>query len=82
METPHKKMSHKGGNVVRIEPADMHLFEAEPMAREVFQRVGCFAFCQNMERCHPEVARQFSLHFNGLNTKVGDLEFKVSETSI
>jgi hypothetical protein len=82
METPQKKKSHKGGNVVRTEPVDMHLFEAEPMAREVFQRVGCLSFCQNMQRGHPEVTRQFALHFDGLKTKVGDLEFEVSETSI
>jgi len=60
----------------------MHLFEADPMAREVFRRVGCLTFCQNMPRGHPEVTRQFSLHFDGLNTKVGGLEFEVSKTSI
>jgi hypothetical protein len=37
------KKSHKGGKVVKTEPVDMHLFEAEPMAREVFQRVGCLS---------------------------------------
>jgi hypothetical protein len=67
--------------VVRNEPVDMHLFEADPMAREVFQRVGCLSFCQNMQRGHPEVTRQFPLHFDGLKTKVGDLEFEVSKTS-
>jgi hypothetical protein len=35
-----------------------------------------------MQRGNPEVARQFALHFDGLNTKVGDLEFEVSEASI
>jgi hypothetical protein len=35
-----------------------------------------------MRRGHPEVARKFSLHFDGLKTKVGDLEFEVSEASI
>jgi hypothetical protein len=68
--------------MVRTEPTDMHLFEEEPMAREVFQRVGCLTFCQNMKRGHPKVARQFSLHFYGLKTKARDLEFEVSETSI
>jgi hypothetical protein len=48
METPQKKKSHKGGTVVRTEPADMHLFEAKPMVREVFQRVGYLSFYQNM----------------------------------
>jgi hypothetical protein len=48
METPQKKKSHKGGNVVRNEPSDMHLFDAEPMVKEVFQRVGFLSFFQNM----------------------------------
>jgi hypothetical protein len=82
METPQKKKSRKGGTVVRTEPTDMHLFEAEPMAREVFQRVGYLTFCQNMQRGHAEVARKFASHFDGLNTKVGDIDFEVSETSI
>jgi hypothetical protein len=82
METPQKKKSHKGGNLVRTEPIDMHLFEAEPMAREVFKRVGYLSFYQNMQRGHPEVIRKFALHFDGLKTKVGDLEFEVSATSI
>jgi hypothetical protein len=82
METPQKKRSHKGGIVVRTEPSYIHLFDAEPMVREVFQRVGCLSFCQNMQRGHPEVARKFDLHFDGLKTKVGDLEFEVSEASI
>jgi hypothetical protein len=82
METPQKKISHKGGIVVKTEPSYMHLFDEEPMVKEVFQRVGCLSFFQNMQRGHPEVARKFTLHFDGLKTKVGDLEFEVSETSI
>jgi hypothetical protein len=82
MDTPQKKKSHKGGNVVITEPAYMLLFEVERMGRKVFQRVGCLNFYQNIQRGHPEVVRQFYLHFHGLNTKVWDLEFEVSETFI
>jgi hypothetical protein len=82
METHHQKKSHKGGTMVRNEPLDMHLFDVEPMFMEFYQRVGCLSFFQNMQRGHPEVARQFALHFDGLNTKVGDLYFEVSEASI
>jgi hypothetical protein len=35
-----------------------------------------------MQRGHPEVARQFALQFDGKKTKVGDLEFEVTEASI
>jgi hypothetical protein len=76
MDTPQQKKSHKGGSVVRTEPSDMHLFDVEPLIREVFQRVGCLNFCQNMQRGHPEVAREFSLNFDGTKTKWEPLNWK------
>ena len=82
MDTPQEKKYHKGGSVVRTEPFDMHLFDVKPMIREVFQRVGCLSLCQNMQRGHPEVARKFALHFDGINTKVVNLAFEVYEASI
>jgi hypothetical protein len=69
MENPQMKKTHKGGKVVRTEPMDMHAFDIEPMAREVFRRVGCLSFFQNMQRGHPKVTRQFSLHLDGRRTK-------------
>jgi hypothetical protein len=82
METPQSKKAHKGGKIVRTKPVDMRLFDTEPMAREMFQREGCLSFCQNMQRGHPEVEKQFALNFDGKKTRVGDLEFEVTETSI
>jgi hypothetical protein len=82
MDTPQQRKAHKGGGIVRTEPYNMHLFYSEPLIREVFQRVGCINFCQKMQRGHPEVAREFSLNFDGTKTKVGTLEFEVSELSI
>jgi hypothetical protein len=70
MDTPQQKKSHKGGSVVRTEPSDMHLFYVEPMIREVFQRVGCLYFYQNMQRGPPKVARKIALNFDGTKTKV------------
>ena len=52
------------------------------MARKVFQRIGCLFFFQNMQIGHPEVTKQFASHFDGRRTKVGDLEFEVTEASI
>jgi hypothetical protein len=82
METPQSKKAHKGGKIVRTEPVDMRLFDTNPIAREAFQRVGCLSFCQNMQRGHLEVAKEFALHYDGRKTKVGDLEFEVTEASI
>jgi hypothetical protein len=82
MDTPQQKKAYKGGGIVRTEPYDMQLFDAKPLIREVFQRVGCFNFCQKIERVHPEVSREFSLNLNGNKTKVGTLELEVFESTI
>lgn len=82
METPQLKKAHKSGKIVRTEPVDMCLFDTEPMAREMFRRAGCLSFCQNMQRGHSKVVKQFALNFDGKKTRVGDLEFEVTEASI
>jgi hypothetical protein len=76
METPHKKKYHKGGTMVRNEPSDMHLFDAETMVREFFQRVGCLSFFQNMQRGHPEVERKFSYIFMALRLRLETLSLR------
>jgi len=68
--------------MIRTKPCDMHIFHYEPLIREVFQRVGCINFCQKMQRGYPEVAREFSINFDGTKTKVGTLDFEVSKLSI
>jgi hypothetical protein len=60
----------------------MQLFDVEPLIREVFQRVGCFNLCQNMQRGQPEVARELSFNFDGTKAKVGTLEMEVSEATM
>jgi hypothetical protein len=82
MDSQQSKKIHKGGEIVRTEPYDMQLINSEPFFKESFQRVGCLNFCQKMQRGHPEVAKQFALNFSGTKTKVGMLEFEVSEHSI
>jgi hypothetical protein len=44
MDKPQKNKSQKRGSVARTEPYEMHLFDVEPMVREVFQMVGCLSF--------------------------------------
>jgi hypothetical protein len=82
MDNQQGKKVHKGGEIVRVEPHDMQLINSEPFFKEAFQRVGCLIFCEKMQRGHPEVAKQFALNFSGTKTKVGALEFEVSEKSI
>ena len=78
MDSQQHKKTHKGGDIVRKETYDMQFLNSEPVFMESFQRVGCIIFCQKIQRGHLEVAKEFSLNFNGTKTKVGMLEFEVS----
>jgi hypothetical protein len=82
MDSQKHKKDHKGGEIVREEPYDMQLLKSKPLFIESFQRVGCIKFCQKMQRGHPKVAKEFALKCNGTKTKVGRLEFYVSNNSI
>jgi hypothetical protein len=76
------KEAQKGGRVVKTKPYDMQLLDVEPLIKDVFQRVGCLNLCQNMQKGHLEVAREFALNFDGTKTKVVTLELEVSEATI
>jgi hypothetical protein len=82
METPQSKKAHNGGKIVQIEPVDMCLFDTEPTAMEMFRREGCPSFCHNRQRDHLEVEKKIALNFDGKKTRVGDLEFEMTEASI
>jgi len=82
MDSQEGNNIHKGGEIVRDEPHDMQLIHSESFFKEAFQRMACLNFCHKMQRGHPEVSKQFALNFSGTKTKVGVLEFEVSEKSI
>lgn len=76
------KKVYKGGAIICIEPQDLVLFEDDPTFRASFERVGCMSFCQRIQRFHQQVTKYFALHFYGVKTKVGDLEFAVTPQTI
>jgi hypothetical protein len=78
MDSQKNKKNHKGGEIVREKTYDMQILKSKHLFRESFQSTSCLNFCQNMQRGHPEVAKEFALKFNGTKTKVGMLEFDVS----
>jgi hypothetical protein len=77
-----KKKIYKGGDIVRFEPQGLQLLDSNPIFREYFQIVGCLTFCENLQGGHMEVAKQFSMNFDGVKTRVGSLEFQVTEKTI
>jgi hypothetical protein len=50
--------------------------------KETFQRERCLNFCERLQGHHMEVAKEFSLNFDGVKTKIKPLEFHVSEYTI
>jgi len=71
-----------GGDIVRDGPYDMQLINSEPFFKESFQSMGFLIFCEKMQRGHPKVAKKCVLNLSQTKTKVGELEFAVSEKSI
>jgi hypothetical protein len=47
-----------------------------------FEQVGCIRFCEKIQGYILQVAKQFSLRFNGIEAKVGNMQFQVFEDSI
>ena len=72
------KKVYKGGAIIRTEPQDLVLFEDDPTLRASFEWVGCIIFCQKIQGFNQQVTKDFALHFDGVKTKVGDLEFAIT----
>jgi hypothetical protein len=77
-----KKKVYKGGDIVRFEPQGLQLLDSNPIFRESFQAVGCLTFFEKLQGGHMEVAKQFSLNFDGVKTKIGSLKIQVTEQTI
>jgi hypothetical protein len=74
-----KKKVHKGGDIVIVKPQGLQLLDSNPSFKESVQIVGCLTFFEKLQRGHMEVAKKFSLNFDGVKTKVGSLEIQVIE---
>ena len=77
-----KKVGHKGGEIVRLEPHGMTVIKANPRYEELFRKAGCLRFCQKMDGYHVGVSHLFAVNFDGEASRVGDLKILVSELDI
>ena len=68
-----KNKYNKGGDIVRFEPQRMHLLNYDHVFRDSFQKVGCLTFYDKLQGYNMEV---------DANTRIGPLEFLVSEEII
>ena len=77
-----KRKIYKGGDIVRFEPQGLQLLDSNPIFIEYFKIVILLTFYENMKGGHMEVAKQFCMNFDGFKTRVGSLEFQVTEQTI
>jgi hypothetical protein len=83
METPEgRRRTTKGGDIVRFEPQDLRLVNANPTIRVSFEQVGCIRFCEKIQGYNMQVAKEFALSFNGIEANVENMKFQVFEDTI
>ena len=58
------------------------LVNANPIIRVSFEKVVCIRFCEKLQGYNMQVEKDFSLRFNGIGDKVGNIQFHVSEDTI
>jgi hypothetical protein len=72
------RMNTKGGYIVIFEPQDLRLVNANPTIMVSFEQVGCIRFCEKLQGYNMQVAKEFGLIFNGIDAKLGNMQFQVS----
>ena len=53
----------------------MKLIDSYQFMVEMLQRIDCLGFFQELQGGYMDVARKFALNYDGVQTKVGPLEF-------
>jgi hypothetical protein len=82
MATHEKKKYNKGGSVLRCEPQTLELVNSDPAFRVSFEQVGCIRFCEKIQGYNAQVTKEFSLNFNGVQSRIVDFTFQVSEETV
>ena len=72
----------KRGPSLRKELGDIIYLEAHPEVYQFFKYAGCYNFCEKIQGSHQQVAKAFSLSFDGSKAIIGKEEFMVDKTLI
>jgi hypothetical protein len=82
MATKGTKKYNKGGSVLRCEPHTLELVNSNPTFRVSFEQARCIRFCEKIQGYNAHVTKEFALNFNGIQTRVADITFQVSEDTM
>ena len=61
----------KGGPTLRQDLGDISYLEAHPEVCQFFKDAGCYRFCEKIQGSHQQVAKAFSLSFDGSKEVIG-----------
>ena len=81
MSTLEDKM-HKGGAILHFKPHDIITINVNPTIIMDFEQVGCIIFCEKIQGYHLQLTKEFASGFDGVQAKVGSLNFPVSTQPI
>jgi len=75
---------HNGGKIIREEPSNLREFQALELAVSCFRYLGCYEFCEQVERVqyHPELTRLFAAHLHDKKVTLARVTFTISSSII
>ena len=83
-EEREERRPHKGGKILRLEPTNTRELMASPMAVTCFKHVGCFEFCETIQRVqhHPMLSRLFISNLHDNQVTLAGVTFTLSTNII
>jgi len=79
-----QRTSQKGGRIIREEPSNLKELEASQLAVTCFRYLGCYEFCEQVERVqyYMELTRLFMAHLQDKKVTLARVTFTVSPSII
>jgi hypothetical protein len=78
------RKSNKGGRILRFEPRNTNELMASPMTVTYFKHLGCFEFCEKVQKVqyHPMLSRLFITNLHDNQVTLAGVTFTVSPAII
>jgi len=83
-EKQERRKYKKGGRIIRYEPTNTIELMASPITVTIFKYMGCFEFCEKVERTqhHSELTRQFIINLHDNQETLASVTFTISSAII
>ena len=80
----HQGKPHKGGRIIREEPSNIRELQASQLVVTCFRHLGCYEFCEQVERVkhYPELTKLFVANLRDNKVTLAGVTFIVSPSII